>query len=147
MLFVILDVFLLTLFGTALSSCINFFLTTNGQASAVGTVISAGYGFICGAYMPIASFGSGLQKILSFFPGTYGTCLVKSHMMRGALAEMEKVGFPADVVGKIRDSIDVNIYFFGASVTIPAMYVVITGAVAAFTGLFVLFHILKKTAR
>ena len=42
----LLDVLLLTMFGTALSSCVNFFLTTDGQASAVGTVVSAGYGFI-----------------------------------------------------------------------------------------------------
>ena len=52
-LLVALDVFLLTLFGTALSSCVNFPLSTNGQASAVGTIVSAGYGFLCGAYMPI----------------------------------------------------------------------------------------------
>ena len=44
-----LDVVLLVLFGTALSSCIIFPLNTQGQASAVGTIISAGYGFICGA--------------------------------------------------------------------------------------------------
>ena len=59
--FVILDTLLLTLFGTALSSCINFFLSTSAQASAVGTIVSAGYGFLCGAYMPISSFGIGLQ--------------------------------------------------------------------------------------
>ena len=50
----LLDVALLALFGTALSSCVNFPLSTNGQGSAVGTIVSAGYGFICGAYMPIS---------------------------------------------------------------------------------------------
>ena len=50
------DVVLLVLFGTALSSVINFFLSSQGQISAVGTIISAGYGFICGAYMPISQF-------------------------------------------------------------------------------------------
>lgn len=45
-----LDVFLLTMFGTALSSVVNHFLSTQGQMSAVGTIVSAGYGFICGAY-------------------------------------------------------------------------------------------------
>ena len=64
--FLFLDILLLVLFGTALSSIINFFLSTQGQISAVGTIISAGYGFICGAYMPISSFGEGLQKIISF---------------------------------------------------------------------------------
>ena len=49
------DVVLLVLFGTALSSVINFFLSSQGQISAVGTIISAGYGFICGAYIPVRS--------------------------------------------------------------------------------------------
>ena len=51
---ILIDVFLLTLFGTAISSIINSFLSTQGQISAVGTIVSAGYGFICGAYMPIS---------------------------------------------------------------------------------------------
>ena len=146
-LFVILDVFLLTLFGTALSSCVNFFLTTNGQASAVGTIISAGYGFICGAYMPISSFGSGLQRVLSFLPGTYGTCLIKNHMMRGVFAEMENLGFPSEVMTGIKDSVDYNVYFFGNRVSVPVMYAVLAGSVLLFTGLFVLFHVLKKRAK
>ena len=50
---ILLDIVLLVLFGTALSSIINIFLSSQGQISAVGTVVSAGYGFICGAYMPI----------------------------------------------------------------------------------------------
>ncbi len=146
-LLVALDVLLLTLFGTALSSCINFFLNTNGQASAVGTIISAGYGFICGAYMPISSFGDGLQKVLAFFPGTYGTCLVKTHMMRGVFAEMESIGFPPEVVNGIKDGVDYNIYFFGRQVSAPVMYAVLVGSILFFTGLFVLFHMLKKSAK
>ena len=67
---ILLDVFLLTLFGTALSSCLHYFLTTQGQLSAVGTLVSAGYGFVCGAYMPMSNFPVALQKALSFLPGT-----------------------------------------------------------------------------
>ena len=146
-LFVMLDVFLLTLFGTAISSAINFFLSTNGQASAVGTIVSAGYGFICGAYMPISTFGGGLQKIISFLPGTYGTCLIKNHMMRGVFAEMENSGFPAEVMTGIKDGVDFNLYFFGNKVSIPVMYTVLVGAIALFTGLFILFHMLKRNAK
>ena len=83
-----LDVILLVLFGTALSSCVNFPLSTNGQASAVGTIISAGYGFVCGAYMPVSSFSEGVQKVISFLPGTYGTSLLRNHAMRGAFEEV-----------------------------------------------------------
>ena len=77
-LFILLDVFLLVMFGTALSSIINFFLKSQGQISVVGTIVSSGYGFICGAYMPISSFNTGLQKTLSFLPSTYATSLIRS---------------------------------------------------------------------
>ena len=103
---------LLVLFGTALSSIINFFLSTQGQISAVGTIISAGYGFICGAYMPISSFGKGLQKIISFLPGTYGTSLIRNHTMQGALAEIQNQGIPIVIIEKLKDSLDCNLYSF-----------------------------------
>ena len=101
-LFMLLDVALLTLFGVALSSCVNFPLRTQGQGSAVGTIVSAGYGFLCGAYMPISNFSSGLQKVLSFLPGTYGTSLLRNHALAGAYREMARVGFPAEVIEAIR---------------------------------------------
>lgn len=141
---VIGDVFFLTLFGTALSSCINFFLRTNGQASAVGTVISAGYGFLCGAYMPISNFSQGLQNVLMFLPGTYGTSLVRNHMMRGVFAEMEAYGFPDEVMKGIRDSIDSNLYFSGRAVSVWVMAAVLVGSVVLFTGLYVLLNSMKK---
>ena len=133
----LLDVFLLTMFGTALSSCINFWLTTDGQASAVGTIVSAGYGFICGAYMPISNFGTGLQRVLSFLPGTYGTSLLRNHAMGGAFAEMEKLGFPGEVVKAIRDSVDCNLYFFDHKVGLGTMYLVLVGSIVLFLGLYV----------
>ena len=92
-LWIIFDELLLVLFGSTLSSIISYPLTTQGQMSAVGTIVSAGYGFICGAYMPISNFGSGLQKALSYLPGTYGTSLIKNHMLRGIFEEMESESF------------------------------------------------------
>ena len=136
----LLDVLLLTMFGTALSSCINFWLTTDGQASAVGTIVSAGYGFICGAYMPMSNFGEGLQKVLSFLPGTYGTSLLRNHTMGGAFAEMERLGFPDQVVEAIRSSVDCNLFFFGHQVTNGQMYLVLVGSTAVLMGLYVAFN-------
>ena len=143
-LLIVLDVFLLTMFGTALSSIINSFLTTEGQIAAVSTTVSAGYGFICGAYMPISQFGSGLQKVISFLPGTYGTSLIRNHAMRGVFAEMRRTGFPAEVVEAIRDSIDCNLYFFGTKVTNGMMLLVMCVTVAVLVALYVLIHLLKK---
>ena len=144
---IILDVFLLVMFGTALSSIINFFLTSQGQMSAVGTIISAGYGFICGAYMPISQFGGGLQKVLSFLPGTYGTSLIRNHAMRGVLNEMVLQHFPSQVIEGIKDSIDCNLYFFGDRVSIGAMYAILAGAVAVLLILYVIINALKIRSR
>ena len=143
-LFMLLDAALLTLFGVALSSCVNFPLRTQGQGSAVGTIVSAGYGFLCGAYMPISNFSSGLQKVLSFLPGTYGTSLLRNHALAGAYREMARVGFPAEVIEAIRDSIDCNLYFFGRSVSIGGMYAVLVGATLLLVGLYVLLNALRR---
>ena len=136
--FIILDVFLLTLFGTALSSVINVFLSSQGQISAVGTVVSAGYGFICGAYMPISQFGKGLQRFIMFLPGTYGTSLLRNHAMNGVFNEMKNTGFPNEVLSAIKDSVDCNLYFFDNKVSIGAMYAVLIGSTLLLILLYVL---------
>ena len=105
-----INMIILILFGTALSSIINIFLSTQGQITAVATIVSAGYGFISGAYMPISSFNEVLQKIILFLPGTYGTALVRNYSMRGALKELGNQGIPGNVIEKIKDSIDCNLY-------------------------------------
>lgn len=138
----LLDVFLLVMFGTALSSCVNFALSTNGQASAVGTIISAGYGFVCGAYMPISQFSEGLQKVLSFLPGTYGTSLLRNHALRGVFEEMGNQGFPAEVVEAIKDSVDCNLYFFEEPVAQSTMYAIVISGIAAAMILYVVLNVL-----
>ncbi len=144
-LLLLLDVVLLVLFGTALSSIINFFLTSQGQISAVGTIVSSGYGFICGAYMPISSFGEGLQTVISFLPGTYGTSLVRNHAMRGALDKMAEE-IPADAMDSLRDVLDCNLYFFDIRIDQPMMYLILALSVVTLVGVYVLMNanILRK---
>lgn len=141
---IFLDVLLLVLFGTALSSIINCFLSSQGQISAVGTIISAGYGFLCGAYMPISQFSEGLQKVISCLPGTYGTSLLRNHTMGGVFKEMESQGFPTEVVEAIKDSVDCNIYFFGDKVEMNMMYLILGGAVVGLLIIYVLLNALKS---
>ena len=141
----LLDVILLTLFGTALSSIINVFLKTQGQIQAVSAIISAGYGFICGAYMPISQFGSGvLQKVMSLLPGTYGTALIKNHAMRGVFAEMGNAGIPSQAVDGIKKSVDCSFEFFGTHVSIGAMFAVLAVSVTVLIGFYILINVLRK---
>lgn len=127
--FLLLDIVVLVLFGTVLSSIVCYPLKTQGQMSAVGTIVSAGYGFICGAYMPISNFSESLQKGMSYLPSTYGTSLLKNHMLRGVFEEMRATGFPDEAVTGIADSLDCNPVFRGHVVSTNEMLMVMIGAV------------------
>ena len=131
-LWVLFDMILLVLFGSTLSSIISFPLTTQGQLSAVGTIVSAGYGFICGAYMPISNFGSGLQKALSYLPSTYATSLIKNHMLHGVFREMERKHYPDEMVEAIRDTLDCNPVFHGNVVSVNQMIGIMMGSIVVF---------------
>ena len=137
---ILADVVLMTLFGTALSGVVNFFLNSQGQISAVGSIVSACYGFICGAYMPISSFAPGLQKVLSFLPGTYGTALLKNHTMQGSLDAMERAGLPKEGITLIKDMMDCNVYFFDQQVSPVVMAMIVLGFSLAMVGLYLLFY-------
>lgn len=142
-----LDVILMVTFGTALSSIVSYFLSSQGQISAVGTIVSAGYGFICGAYMPISQFSPALQKVISFLPGTYGTSLVRNHSMNGALAEMEKEGVPAEAIEVLKDVVDCNLYFFEKKVSISSMYLVLGSVTAALVLIYVIMNMKKRFSK
>ena len=139
----VLDVVLLSLFGTALSSVINFFLSSQGQISAVGTVVSSGYGFICGAYMPLSSFGEGLRNVIAFLPGTYGTSLVRNHAMRGALEALSEEGIPDEAITALSDAVDCNLYFFESLVPEWASYTVVVASIVLLVGAYVIMNRVK----
>lgn len=134
----ILDVILLTLFGVSLASCINYFLNTQGQAGAVGTIVSSCYGFVCGAYMPISSYGKGLQNFMAFLPGTYGTSLIRNHMVNGALDSLSEQ-LPSEAIKAMKDSVDVNLYFFDNSVEVWQMYLILLSFIVLFIALYLVF--------
>ncbi len=115
------------------------FIKSQGGITAVETIVSAAYGFLCGAYMPIASLASGIGDALSLLPGTYGTALMHEHFMGGAIDEI-----CADLAGgeiyarKTREGFDCVISFFGNEVPAWACYLIITVTVILLVGLYVL---------
>lgn len=143
-LWVIIDEILLVLFGSTLSSIVSFPLTTQGQLSAVGTIVSVGYGFLCGAYMPISNFGLGLQKVLSYLPSTYGTSLLKNHMLRGIFEEMESNNLPDEAITAIRDTLDCNPQFHGNVVSVEVMLMIVGGSIVIFGIIYFLMTFLPE---
>lgn len=131
------DILLTVMFGTALSSVINFFLSSQGQISAVGTIVSSGYGFICGAYMPISQFSEGLQRVISFLPGTYATSLFRRHLTQGVLDTVADKGFPEEAIIEMGDVFDANLYFFGNEVGDGLKFAVVIGTVTLLLGIYI----------
>ena len=142
-LMILLDTFLLVMLGTAFSSVINFFLSSQGQISAVGSTISSCYGFISGAYMPISQFPEWLQRAVSFLPGTYGTALLREHAMRGSLEAMRSEGLSEEVIEGLRGSADCAIYFFGNKVELWQSYLIICGSIVLLLGIYIGLNYLR----
>ena len=134
------DIVLLVLFGIALSSIINCNLSTNGQGSAVGTIVSSCYGFICGAYMPISTFSTGIQNVLRFLPSTYGSSIIRNHCMNGALEAFKDSGIPSVAIDEIRKSIDCDLFWGTTKVPIAAMYGILAATIVVFLVAYILIN-------
>lgn len=140
---IVLNVIGLTLFGCILSSLINSFLSTQGQISAVGSIVSSMYGFIAGAYMPMSQFGSGLRNILLFLPTTYGTALMKNSVMAGTFRELEKI-ISENAINNLKESIDIRLLFNNDVVSISTMYLIVLITIIVLFIAYILKYILCK---
>lgn len=132
------------LFGSLLATIILSFVNSQGVQSAVATLVSALYGFISGAYMPISSFSVGLQNFLGLLPGTYGTSIMRNHCMNGYLSALSSAGLPDEAIQQIRNGFDVNLKVFGNNISLPAMYGILLGTCAFLLIIFVLIVFLKS---
>lgn len=139
-----LDTFLLVSFGTALSALCCSAVNSQGGITAVQAIVSAAYGFLCGAYIPIDSLADGIAAVLKFLPGTYGTVLLHGHFMNGAINAMPDAPGLKDAV---RDSFDCKLDFFGHEAAPWACYLVIVLAVVVLVGIYVLILSLRRKKR
>ncbi len=141
------DISLLVMFGTAISSLVCMFLKSQGAISAVSSLVSSMYGFICGAYIPLSQFGEGIKNILMFFPGTYGTGLIRMHLMNGVFKELDKQGVGQSVISNLKKSFDVNLNFFGHNVSVLTMYLVVIITILILVSIFVLLSYFSKKSK
>ena len=138
------DVVLLSFFGTALASVVNFGLKTQGQLSAVANIVSAGYGFICGAYMPISNFSALLRDSIMFLPSTYFMSLIKNHALTAPFQEMAKTEIPAQAIDATKTALDYKISFFNHEVPLNMMCFIAISSIIVLIIVFILQNKLKK---
>ena len=146
-LMILLNVIVYTLFGSLFSSIICNFLNSQGGISAVSTLVSSMYGFLCGAYMPISQFSEGIRRFVSFIPGTYGTVLFRKFYMRGTMEELVNIGVPQEAITVAKDGFDANFYFFGNYVETYQMFLVLIGASVLLFGLYMLLLYRKNNKK
>lgn len=141
---IIVDSICCILFGSLLAGVVESFVSTQGGQSAVATLVSSMYGFICGAYMPISSFSKGLQNVLGLLPGTYSVGIIRNHYMDGYLSALADAGVPEQAIKGIKDSFDINLYVFGNSIPLGAMYGILFGSCAVLLAAYITIIIFKS---
>ena len=141
---IIVDIFCCTLFGTLLAGVVESFISTQGGLSAVSTLVSSMYGFICGAYMPMSQFDEGLRNVLCILPGTYGVGIMRNHYMNGYLDALAEEGIPAQSIEGIRTNFDANITVFGTEIPLGGMFGILLGACAVLLVAYILIVVLKN---
>lgn len=94
--------------------------------------------------MPISSFQVGLQKVLSFLPGTYGTSLIKNHALNAALNEVAKLNIPSSAIISLKDTLDCNLSFFGHSVSQMGMFSIMIITIIVLLIIYILQNVVKK---
>ncbi len=147
---ILVDMVLCILFGTLIANILSVFINSQGSLSAVSSLVSSMYGFICGAYMPLSQFGEGMRNFVAFNPGTYGTVLFRQSYMNGVLKEVSNIfnnnNIPnaSEIVEQIRLSFDGTFYFFGTKVESYVMFLIMIISIAVLFGIYILIIYLKN---
>ena len=145
---IIVDCVCAILFGTLLAALVESFISTQGGVSAVSTLVSSMYGFICGAYMPLSQFSEGLRNALGLLPGTYSVGMIRNHYMNGYVNEIvkniEDRAVAEDMLKGIKDNFDANLYVFGNQVSLGTMYGILLGTCAVLLAGYIVLVILKR---
>ncbi len=141
---ILVDIICSVLFGTLLAGVVESFISSQGGLSAVSTLVSSMYGFICGAYMPFSQFSEGLRNVLCCLPGTYGVGIMRNHYMGGYLSALADEGVPQEALSAIKENFDISIKVFGTEIPLGAMYGILLGACALLIAAYVAIVIIKN---
>lgn len=142
-LLIVFGIIITSLFGTILANIIWTFTHSQGVVSGVCTLVSALYGFICGAYMPIRTMGQGMQYFVSLLPGTYATVLFRQGFLNSVLNRMRET-LPQGMINGIAGGFDVKMSFFDHDVSTLALILVISISTIVLLGVFLFINKFKK---
>lgn len=135
------------LFGTLLAAVVESFISSQGGLSAVSTLVSSMYGFICGAYMPLST-NEVMGNVFCLLPGTYGVGILRNHYMTGYIEEMCRGIENPDIAAGLREGIssgfDMKLSPFGTDISLGAMYGILLGTCAVLFAAFIVIILIKN---
>ena len=143
-LMIFVDIICCVLFGTLLAGVIESFISSQGGLSAISTMVSAMYGFICGAYMPLSQFADGIRNTIGVLPGTYSVGIIRKHFMTSYVEKLGEMGLNADGQKALMDSFDGNLYVGSTNIPLWGMYAILLGACAILFAAYVAIVIIKN---
>ena len=144
---IIVDIICCVLFGTLLAGVIESFISSQGGLSAVSTLVSSMYGFICGAYMPLSQFAEGMRNVIGVLPGTYSVGIVRKHFMSGYVQKLGEMGLIEEGQKALLDGFDGNLYVGGTQIPLWAMYLILLGTCALLLVAYIAIVIIKNKKR
>lgn len=156
-LFILLDILCCVLFGALLAGVAESFISSQGGLSALSTLVSSMYGFICGAYMPLSQFADAMRNIICCLPGTYSVGIMRNHFMSGYVNKLTELGLPAAGATALKDGFDCNLTFGGSfnkiayeggtQIPLWAMYAILLGACALLLAAYIAIVIIKNRGK
>lgn len=138
------DTLCCVLFGTLLANVVESFVSTQGALSALSTLVSSMYGFICGAYMPLSQFAKGMRNALCVLPGTYSVGILRKHFMSGYIEKLGEQGLSADGQKLLLDSFDGNLYVGKTQMPLWSMYLILLGTCVLLLTAYVVIVIVQN---
>ena len=141
---ILVDIICCVLFGTLVAGVIESFISTQGGMSALSTLVSSMYGFICGAYMPLSQFAEGMRNAICVLPGTYSVGILRKHFMGGYVEKLGELGLSAEGQKVVFDGFDGNLYVGGTEIPLWAMYVILLGTCAVLLVAYILIVVFKN---
>ena len=140
---ILVDVICCVLFGALLAGVVESFISSQGGLSAISTLVSSMYGFLCGAYMPLSQFADGMRNVICSLPCTYSVGILRKHFMGGYVTKLGELGLPAEGQKALLDGFDGNLYVGSTEIPLWAMYVILLSTCAVLLVAYILIVVFK----
>ncbi len=143
--FSIIGVLLLSTLNSSLFTFfICSFISKDSILSSIIAIFSAAIGFLIGAYLPPDMLPDAVNRLTTFFPGTYSAALLRNYFMTTPIAKLSALPIVeanaelANVVESLQESFSFNLDFFDYEVT-PGLMVVV---ILVFSAIFLVLNLI-----